>query len=84
MSTEFFGLKACNRNLSTLHAEMKGLLWAVSCMRDMRIRSIFFEMECSDLVDMTNNPMDWPTFATEIEVFQRLQENFEDVSLSHI
>ncbi|RID53270.1 hypothetical protein BRARA_G00679 [Brassica rapa] len=53
-------------------------------MRDMRIASIRFETDCSDLVDMTTNPMDWPTFATEIEVFQRLHENFEDVSLSHI
>ncbi|RID46049.1 hypothetical protein BRARA_I02736 [Brassica rapa] len=33
---------------------------------------------------MTTNPVDWPAFATEIEVLQRLQENFEDVSLSHI
>ena len=84
MSTEFFGLKACNRNLSTLHAEMKGLLWAVSCMRDMRIRSIFFEMECSDLVDMTTKPMDLPTFASETEAFQRLREDFEEVRLIDI
>ena len=81
---EHFGLRSCNRSLSALHAEMESLLWATSCMRDMRITSIGFEIDCSDLVDMTNNPMDWPTFATEIEVFQRLQENFEDVSLSHI
>ena len=33
---------------------------------------------------MTTDSVDWPAFATEIEVFQRLQENFEDVSLSHI
>nr|VDD50060.1 unnamed protein product [Brassica oleracea] len=48
---------------------MEGLLWATSCMRDMRITSIRFETDCSDLVDMSTNPMDWPTFATEIEVF---------------
>ncbi|KAL0741466.1 hypothetical protein Bca4012_082979 [Brassica carinata] len=35
-------------------------------------------------MDMITNPMDWPSFATEIEMFQRLQEDFEDVSLSHI
>ena len=62
----------------------KGLLWATSCMRDMRITSIRFETDCSDLVDMTTNPVDLPTFATEIEVFQRLHKDFEDVSLSHI
>ena len=84
MGSEHFGLQACNRSLSALHAEMEGLLWATSCTRDMRITSIWFETDCSDLVDMTTNPMDWPTFATEIEVFQRLHEDFEDVSLSHI
>ena len=84
MGSEYFGLRACSRSLSALHAEMEGLLWATSCMRDMRITSIRFETDCSDLVDMTTNPMEWPTFATEIEMYQRLQEDFEDVSLSHI
>ena len=80
----FFGLRACGRSLSALHADMEGLLRATSCMRDMRTTSICFETDCSDLVDMTTNPMDWPTFATEIEILQRLQEDFEDVSLIHI
>ncbi|KAF3489566.1 hypothetical protein F2Q69_00052423 [Brassica cretica] len=33
---------------------------------------------------MTTNPVEWPTFAIEIEMFRRLQEDFEDVSLSHV
>ena len=53
-------------------------------MRDMRIASIWFEMDCSDLVDMTTNLVDWPTIATEIKVFQRLHEEFDYVNLSHI
>nr|VDD60775.1 unnamed protein product [Brassica oleracea] len=53
-------------------------------MRDKKITSVRFETDCSDLVDMTNNPMEWPTFTTEIEMYQRLREDFEDVSLSHI
>ncbi|KAL0897809.1 hypothetical protein Bca101_081770 [Brassica carinata] len=53
-------------------------------MKDRRITSIRFETDCSDLVDMTANPEDWPTFATEIVMLQRLQEDFEDVSLRHI
>ncbi|XP_048591405.1 equilibrative nucleotide transporter 3-like [Brassica napus] len=78
LGSEHFGLRACNRSLSALHAEMDGLLWAVSCMREMRISSIRFETDCSDLVDMTMNPMEWPTSTTEIEMLQRLQEDFED------
>ena len=81
---EHFGLRACNRSLSALLAEMEGLLWAISCMRVMRLPSIRFETDCSDLVDMTTNPVEWPSFATEIEMFQRLQEDFEDVNLYHI
>ena len=84
MSSEYFGLRACNRSLSALYAEMESLLWTTSCMRDMTITSIRFETDCSDLVDMTTNPVEWPTFAIEIEVFQRLHEDFKDVSLSHI
>ena len=82
MDSEYFRLRVCSRSLSALHAEMENLLWTTSCMRD--ITSIRFETDCSDLVDMTTNPMDWPTFATEIEMYQRLQEDFEDVSLFHI
>ncbi|RID40437.1 hypothetical protein BRARA_J00478 [Brassica rapa] len=54
------------------------------CMIDRRITSVRFETDCSDLVKMTTNSMDWPTFATEIETFQRLHEDFEDVSMSYI
>ena len=84
LGSEHFGVRACNRSLSALHAEMEGLLWAISCMRTMRMPSIRFETDCSDLVDMTTNPVEWPTFAIEIEMFRRLQEDFEDVSVSHI
>ncbi|KAF2592193.1 hypothetical protein F2Q70_00042709 [Brassica cretica] len=84
IGSKYFGLRVCNRSLSALHIEMKGLLWPASCMRDRRITSVRFETDCSDLVDMSKNSMDWLFFATEIEVFQRLQEDFEDVSMSHI
>ncbi|XP_018463807.1 uncharacterized protein LOC108834986 [Raphanus sativus] len=71
-------------SLSALHAEMDGLLWAISCMRERRFTSIRFETDCSDLVDMTTNPEEWPTFATEIDMFHRLQDSFEDVTFNHI
>ena len=84
MGSEYFGLRVCNKSLSAFHAEMECLLWAASCIRDIRTTSIRFETDCSDLVDMTTNPMDWPAFAAGIEEFQRLQDDFEDVRLSHI
>ena len=57
-----FGLCVCYRSLSVLHAAMEGLLCAASCIRDMRIPSIRFESDCSDLLDMTTGPMDWLSF----------------------
>ncbi|KAF3580303.1 hypothetical protein DY000_02028875 [Brassica cretica] len=33
---------------------------------------------------LATNPVDWPTFASELEMFQRLHEDFEDVSVFHI
>ncbi|KAF3508588.1 hypothetical protein F2Q69_00002882 [Brassica cretica] len=73
MDYEYFGLRTCIRNLLDLHVEIEGLLWAASYIRDRRITSIRFETNCSDLVDMTTNPVNW-----------RLRENFEDVNLAHI
>lgn len=67
-----------------MYAEMEGLPRAASCMRDMNIILIRFDTDCSDLVDITINLSDWPSFATKIEVFQRLHKNLEDVSMSHI
>lgn len=53
-------------------------------MRDMRIPSICFETDYSDLVDMTVNPMDWPAFASKINVLRTLHEESEELSLIHI
>ena len=43
-----------------------------------------FETDCMDLMEMTANPMDWPAFATDLDELRKLQESFEDVSISHI
>lgn len=53
-------------------------------MKDIRITSIRFEMDCSNLVDMTTTLMDWLAFASEIDVFQILKEDFEDVNIINI
>ena len=41
-------------------------------------------MDCSDLLDMTTSPMEWPSFASKIDDFQSLHDNFESVNLYHI
>ena len=53
-------------------------------MRDRRITSIGFQTNLLDLLNMTTNPMDWPAFASKIELLHRLHEDFENVNLAHI
>ena len=33
---------------------------------------------------MTTSPMEWPSFASKIDDFQSLHDNFESVNLYHI
>lgn len=40
--------------------------------------------DCPDLVDMITSPMDWLVFASEIDAFWNLHDNFESMSLLHI
>ena len=79
MGIELSELHVYNRSLSALHDKMEGLIWTASCMRDMKISSIWFETDCSYLVDMSTNSMDWPAFASKIDAFRSLQDNFENL-----
>lgn len=77
MGIELSGLHVYNISLLALHDKMEGLIWAASCMRDMRISSIWFETDFSYLVDMSTNSMDWSDFASKIDAFRSLQDNFK-------
>lgn len=78
MGFESFGLRMSNRGLSALYAEMK---MTVSCMRDKRVPLVWFQMDCSDLVDMTTRSIDWLFFALDIGVFRSLHDDFESMSM---
>lgn len=53
---------------------MEGLLYAATCVRNMQIPMIRIETDYSYLVDMTTNPVDWPIFTSEIDVFHIFQK----------
>lgn len=72
------------QKLLDLHAEIERLLWTAICMKDMKISSIVFETDCLDLADMTTSPMDWSVFASEINRFWSLHNNYKNMSLYHI
>ena len=58
MGIERFRLQGYRKSLSALHAEMEGLIWAMSCLRELQYTVIYIETDCSDLVDMIANPTD--------------------------
>ena len=84
MGVERFGLQGCRKNLSALHTEMEGLIWAMSCLREFHCTAIHMETDCPDLVEMLDSPADWPTFASELVSFRLLKDSFLDFSISRI
>ncbi|EOA11936.1 hypothetical protein CARUB_v10016547mg, partial [Capsella rubella] len=68
------GLKSFRRSLSPLHAELDALLWAMECMSKIGTFTTSFATDCSDLVKMIEKPLDWPSFAAELESFKSLQD----------
>ncbi|XP_024013218.1 uncharacterized protein LOC112087542 [Eutrema salsugineum] len=81
---EVYGQQGCRRSLSALHAEMDCLLWAMSILSERHITLVFFLTDCSDLVNMTESPSDWPSFSSELENLRILRESFSDFIISHI
>ena len=84
MGVERFGLQGCRKSISPLHAEMEGLIWAMSCLQDLLCTMIHIETDCSDLVDMIANPTDWPAFASELVSFKRLKAGFSVFNIDRI
>ena len=48
------GAKNVRASLSSLHAEMEALLWAMECIRNLRQFHVTFETDCSQLVKMVS------------------------------
>jgi len=44
------------RSLSSVHAEMEALLWAIKCMIGADNQDVVFLTNCSDLVEMVSSP----------------------------
>ena len=84
IGVEKFGLQGCRKSLSPLHAEIKGLIWAMLCLREFHCTAIHMETDCSDLVEMLDNSADWPAFASELVSFRLLKDGFSDFSISRI
>ncbi|KAG7589247.1 Ribonuclease H-like superfamily [Arabidopsis suecica] len=78
------GLKGLRRSLSPLHAELETLLWTMKCLLAIPLTSILILTDCSDLIEMTSSPDDWPTFATEMRDFVYYMELFSSFNIKYI
>ncbi|XP_024011096.1 uncharacterized protein LOC112086413 [Eutrema salsugineum] len=80
----YMGLKGSRLSLSPLHAELESLLWAMKCIKESSIHCSCFATDCSDLLAMTENPEDWPNFASELEDFKIFKESFSSFRIFHV
>ena len=70
------GARNVRASLSSFHAEMEALLWAMECMRNLRQFQVTFAMDCSQLVKMVSETEEWPAFASYLEDIRILKECF--------
>lgn len=80
----YLGLKGVRKSLSPLHDELDSLLWAIRCMILISLTSIRFAMDCADLITMVTSPLDWPTFASEMDDFISLKSSFPSFTIVYI
>ncbi|KAG7584558.1 Ribonuclease H-like superfamily [Arabidopsis suecica] len=78
------GLKGSRRSLSPLHAELETLLWAMKCLLAVQINSILILTDCTDLIEMTSSPEEWPTFSTEMRDYVYYRDLFSMFSIKYI
>lgn len=70
------GLNGLRRCISPLHAELETFLWAMNCLVTISIIGVVFATDCSDLIDMTYNHVEWRSFASEVKYFFVLHRFF--------
>lgn len=81
---EYFGLQGCHKSLSALHAEMEGLIKAMSYLHDLHIATIHIETNCTDLVEMIGNPIDCLSFPSELVSCRLIRDGFAGFSIYYI
>ncbi|XP_013639213.1 PREDICTED: uncharacterized protein LOC106344361 [Brassica oleracea var. oleracea] len=50
------GAMSIRKSLSPLHAECEALIWAMECVKTLRISEVVFATDCSQLVKMVSTP----------------------------
>ena len=78
------GARNIRASQSPLHSEIKALIWAMKCMRNLRQFNVTFATDCSQLVKIVSEPEEWPVFASYLEDVKNLMRSFNSSELIHI
>ena len=74
---DLLGLQGCHKLISSLHTELKSLVWALKCLsRHLRFCD-YFVTDSQELVKMITTPEDWPAFAAELTEFKALWASYQ-------
>ena len=71
-------------SLSPLHSEIKALVWALKCMRNLRQFQVTFATDCSQLVKMVSEPQELHAFESYLEYIKIPKRSFNHSKLIHI
>ena len=67
-----FGAHGLSVAVSPLHAEAKGLLWAMQKVLRQGTRAVRFESDCEQLIKLIRDDDDWPAMASELDEIKAL------------
>lgn len=63
------GARGLRRRLSSFHSEMETLLWEMPIILDSKIYCQVFQMDCSEVINITQSPQECPTFSIFTDKF---------------
>ena len=78
------GARNVRASLSLLYSEVKALIWAVECKRNLRQFQVIFATDCSQLVKMVLEPKEWSSFDSYLEDIMLLKRSFLNSEIIHV
>ncbi|XP_013704592.1 uncharacterized protein LOC106408345 [Brassica napus] len=82
--TVLVGLQNVIKTPSPIHAEVRGLLWAMKTLKNRGFDSMHFETDCLQLLKLIRCEDEWPSMATEIEDIWLQSKLYTSFSISFL
>lgn len=78
------GARNTMASLSPLHAEIEAFIRALESMRNLRQFHAMFATDCSQLVKMVSEPIEWTAYPIYLEDIWILRESFNHSEIIHV